>query len=127
DDVRDRGEGDTARHRDGGESRHEGDDLRGGPGPLVPGEAAEQGHAQEEKCHGLPAHPARPCARGSAAVPESTRDPCSTVMAAPSRIRATSVEKYQPPDSSSSAGPSATTSPLPRSTTRSAKVAANST
>ena len=65
---------------------------------------------------------ARPLRRGAASAM-----PASGVTAAPSRIRATSVAKYQPPASTWAGGPSARTSPSPSSTTRSANRAANST
>ncbi len=106
-----RREGDPAGDREGGEGGDEGDDLRGRPRALIPGEAAEQDGAEDEEAGQLPAHRGR--SRSSAAAP------CSAVITpGRSRMRATSVAKYQPPERISAALPSAITTPSPSSTTR---------
>ena len=81
--------------------------CEGRPRALVPGEAAEQRQPEHRHDARLPAHPVPPAAgaaappgRGSTPAPRA-ETPSSTVTAAPSRMRATSLEKYQPPESSS--------------------------
>src|SRR6201999_1800117 len=111
-------EGDTAGDGQGGEGGDEGDDLGGRARALVPGEAAEQDRGEDQEADQLPAH----------SRPPRSAAPCSGVtMPGRSRTRATSVAKYQPPERTSAAGPSAITTPSPSRTTRPAKAAANST
>ncbi len=77
----------------------------GGREQLVPAEAAGEHHGQHDQRCGLPAH--------ETSSRSSSSSPCSGVSAppAPPSTRATSVAKYQPPDSTSATGPSAIRSP----------------
>src|SRR5829696_3283436 len=68
----------------------------------------EGGREHHERCE-LPPHRARSPVGAPRIVSRRTALPCSAVIAAPPRMRATSLEKYQPPESSSPAEPSATT------------------
>src|SRR5262249_22982332 len=119
-DVGEGGERDSAGDRERGQRGDEGDDLRGRPRALIPGEARDQDGAEDQEAGELPAH-LSPSAESGAA-------PCSGVtIPGRSRIRATSVAKYQPPESASPLPASAIATPSPSRTTRSAKLAANST
>ena len=55
-DVGEGGKGDPAGDRQGGEGGDQGDDLRGRPRALIPGEARDQDDAEDQEAGQLPAH-----------------------------------------------------------------------
>ena len=131
--VRDGREGEPADDRERGERGHHREHPRGRLLALVPGEAGGERESRAARartaCQLIARPPPRRRAgsrRAWAASPRSTRAPSSGSSAAPSVTRATSVEKWRPPASTSCGEPSAITTPWPSSTMRSASEAANS-
>src|SRR4051794_17098804 len=130
DDIRDRGQDEPPRDGERRERGHQRDHARGRARALVPGKAAHEDRREKHVRVDLPGHGASVSTGPCAGVMRSRRSsaPRSGRIAPPApRIRAVSVAKYQPPERTSAAGPSAITSPSPSSTTLSANEAANST